>query len=115
MEGAQASISPCLFRMLDSIEKIRYFCKGMNKRKFLENELVRDASVRNLGIISATARNISPSCKGRYKNIPWEKIAKLSSNFAPKRWTIDYGEAWRVIEYELPPIKKILEKSAELK
>jgi|GEM_PF-3511117 len=105
--------TPCIFRMLDSIEKIRYFCKGLGKKEFLENELVRDASVRNLGVLSWTARSISPTCKKNFKKVPWEKIAKLSSKFAPRRWTIDYGEAWRIIEYELPKIKKILEQSAK--
>ena len=51
--------APYVMHILDCIAKIQKFCKGKTKDTFSTDELVRDATVRNIEIIGEAAKNLS--------------------------------------------------------
>jgi len=60
--------------ILKSIKKIEAYIEGMTASQFKKNELVIDAVVRNLEIIGEASKNISPTTRRLYKDIPWDQM-----------------------------------------
>ena len=56
--------------ILDSIEKIEEFVKGMSHEEFLRDEKTQYAVVRALEIIGEAAKKIPPEIKEKHPEIP---------------------------------------------
>ena len=61
--------------ILESINAIEDFCKGINRKEITSNRLKQSAIVREIEIIGEAVKNISQSLKDKYKEIEWAKIA----------------------------------------
>jgi len=53
--------------ILEAVEKITRFCKGIDKKDFIVNDLLHDAVVRNLEIIGEASSRLSASFKNEHK------------------------------------------------
>ncbi|WP_175060109.1 DUF86 domain-containing protein [Thermococcus sp. 2319x1] len=63
--------------ILDSIEKIEEFVKGMDYEEFLRDEKTQYAVVRALEIIGEAVKRIPPRSKEKYPEIPWKVMAGM--------------------------------------
>ena len=52
--------------ILNSIDKIKRYTKGMNREQLIADELTFDAVVYNLQIIGEAVKNIPPEVRNRY-------------------------------------------------
>lgn len=66
-----------LRHILEAIEKIERYTKGMSKDEFFGNELVVDAVTRNIEIIGEATKNLPADFKKKHSNIPWKDIAGM--------------------------------------
>lgn len=64
--------------ILKSIQKIETYIEGMTAIQFKKNELVIDAVVRNFEIIGEASKNILPSTRCLYPEVPWSKSGQNS-------------------------------------
>ena len=70
----ERSIGLYLQDMLDSIQAITSYTKGMTYGDFLDDRKTIDAVVRNLEIIGEATKRIPPHVLDQHPNIPWRKI-----------------------------------------
>ncbi len=61
--------------ILDSIQLIEDYSKHVTEIKFRKNQSLQDAIIRRLEIIGEAVKNLSPSFKTKYPDIPWKQIA----------------------------------------
>ena len=61
--------------ILESINRIESFSKGLNREKFSKNELKQSAIIRQLEIIGEAVKNLPTSFVNKYPFIPWKEIA----------------------------------------
>jgi len=63
-----------LRHILDAIESIDNYTKGMSESEFLSNSMAHDAVVRQIEIIGEAARNVSDEFQNKYPKLPWSKM-----------------------------------------
>ncbi|NCS87452.1 MAG: hypothetical protein AUK34_05875 [Ignavibacteria bacterium CG2_30_36_16] len=96
--------------IIESINKIETYTKGMNFEDFSYNSLVIDAVVRNIEIIGEASKNISEDLQNEFKDIPWQKIKGIRNRIVHEYFSVDVTIIWFILENELAPIKISLTK-----
>lgn len=91
--------------IINSINKIEKYTKGMTKEDLKINELVQDAVVRNLEVIGEAVKKIPDDVRDIYKEIPWKKIAGLRDILIHEYFGVNMNIVWDVIENKLQPLK----------
>ena len=91
--------------IIEAMEKITRFCKGVEKKDFIGNELLRDAVVRNLEIIGEASSRLSASFRNEHKEIEWRKIIGMRNRIIHAYDVVDYGIVWDVIVIDLPELE----------
>ncbi len=97
-----------IYHILESIEKIENYTKGLTYERFEKNSMVKDAVLRNLEIIGEASKNIPEEIRYRYSDIPWSEMARLRDRIIHKYFSVDYEIIWDIINNELPVLKRKL-------
>ena len=96
--------------ILSSIEKIERYIKGISHEKFLEDDMISDAIIRNLEVIGEATKNVSFDIKREYKDIEWKKISGLRDILIHAYFGIDLRIVWDIIINKLPELKRLIKK-----
>ncbi len=103
-----------LLDILESLEKIEEYIKGISKSEFLANTEKQDAVIKRLEIIGEAVKNLPVRLRKKYPQIPWRKIAGMRDVLVHAYFGISMERVWKTVRKELPPfkieIKKILEE-----
>jgi uncharacterized protein with HEPN domain len=88
--------------ILQAINRIEAYTKGVSYEAFHGNNLVQDAVVRNLEIIGEAVKHIPEGLQKQYPDIEWKKIAGLRDILIHAYFGIDKEIVWDVVENKLP-------------
>ena len=99
--------------ILDSIEKIEKFMQGVNEKDFYKDEKLQDAIVRRIEVIGEAVKNIPIGFRNKYSNIPWIKIAGMRDKLMHHYFGINLKTVWKVIEKDIPKLKREIKKIME--
>lgn len=88
--------------MVEAIESVIEFSKGMTRDQFFRDRKTRDATLRNLEVLGEAAKKVPPEIRGRAEEIPWRRLAGLRDILAHDYFGLDEGILWDVVEYEAP-------------
>ncbi|MFH1782961.1 MAG: DUF86 domain-containing protein [Candidatus Omnitrophota bacterium] len=91
--------------ILQAIEKIEKYTKGLDAVKLKAQDLIVDGVVRNLEIIGEAAKNIPQDLKKKHPDIEWRKIAGLRDILAHEYFGIDLEILWDIVKNKLPELK----------
>lgn len=80
--------------------------QNINFEKFVEDEILKRSIVRSLEIIGEAVKNIPTEFKENYPNIPWKLIAGLRDILIHEYFGIDYKNVWKIIEDDVPELRK---------
>lgn len=98
-----------LAHILECIQKIeRYTSAG--KRRFLRDELIQDAVLRNLEIIGEAAKRVDDAYRAAYPDIPWQGMAGLRDVLIHRYEGVDLPRVWGIVKKDLPPLRRSIEK-----
>jgi uncharacterized protein with HEPN domain len=92
--------------VLEYIEKIEVNLKGANKKVFLKDENLHDATIRRLEIIGEAIKNVPLSFRKKYPQIEWKLIAGFRDKLIHHYFGVDNEKVWGVIKDELPILKE---------
>jgi len=92
--------------ILEAIGKIKKFTQGLDKAEFLENELVKDAVVRNIEIIGEAVKNLPDGFKKVHPEIPWKDISGMRDRIVHFYFGLDFDVVWDTIKNDLPDLEK---------
>lgn len=100
-----------------SAQKIMEYTRDFTYEKFIQDQLVQDAVIRNLEIIGEAARNIPDEIKMRHTGIEWQKILGIRNIIAHAYFRIDLQIFWDIIQSDVPGLKEaikgVLEEESE--
>ena len=99
--------------ILENIEKIEEFSKGLSKKDLENDELRKYAIVRAIEVIGEAVKNLSQEFKEKHKDIPWKDIIGTRDIMIHRYFGVDSEVVWDIIENNLPDLKKKL-KSVKL-
>lgn len=91
-----------LHDMRESIGRVLEYTRGLSQEEFESNDLIRDAVLRNLGIIGEAAKNVPKEIRDIDPTIPWPQICGLRDHLVHAYFGVDDVIIWNVIERKLP-------------
>jgi uncharacterized protein with HEPN domain len=99
-----------LHHILDAIDRIEEYTKGMSENEFLGNSMAHDAVVRQMEIIGEAARNISVEFRNKHAKLPWGKMTGLRNKIIHEYFNVNYAIVWDTIQDDLPLLKRSIKK-----
>ena len=97
-------------QILESICEIEEFTKGLTYEDFLKNKMAIKAVSMNLILIGENVKLVPVEIKQKYRQIPWARM-KLARNFIAHEYPkVEFKEMWDTANFELPPIRVMLQK-----
>jgi len=96
--------------IIESIDKIEEFTKGMSYNQFYDDEKTRSAVVHKILVIGEATKSIPSNIRARYPQVPWSDMAKMRDKIAHYYFGIDYEIIWNVTKEKMPEIKPTLKK-----
>lgn len=107
--------------IIDAIDHIETYCKGVNEEKFSRNIQLQDAVIRRFEIIGEAAGKIPYELRMKFSDVPWKKIVAQRNLIIHDYATVRSEEVWIVIQNDLPilkrqliPVKEYLQKHRRL-
>jgi len=96
--------------ILEAVEKIQRYIKGLTYDTFVKNDMAVDAVIRNLEIIGEASKNLPEDVKDKYPDIPWKRMIGLRNIAVHEYLGVDLSIIWEVITKNLPETRsKIVE------
>ena len=96
--------------MFHAMNAIETFLQGLDYSRFLENQMARDAVVRNFEIIGEAAKKIPHSVQKLYPEIPWTQMYRLRNIVSHEYFGVDFAMIWRICRDYLPKNRADLAK-----
>jgi uncharacterized protein with HEPN domain len=90
---------------LESIEELENYTAGSNLDTFLQNSMMRFASVKQIEIIGEAANYISDETKEKFSEIQWRQITGLRHVLVHEYFGIDSRLIWQIIVDDIPSLK----------
>ena len=106
---------PLIFikHIMESIENIESFSKGLSKNKFEKDRLKQSAIIREIEIIGEAVKNLPIEFTVKYPYVEWSKIAGTRDKIIHHYFGIDLDIIWDIIKHDLPDLKKEIKKILE--
>jgi len=92
--------------ILNSIEKIERYTKGMTFDCFCKNEMLIDAVVRNFEIIGEAVRNIPVEIQNKYPEVEWKEALGFRNILIHEYFGVDIEALWDTINNDIPIFKE---------
>jgi len=101
--------------ILDSINAIEDFSKGISREEITSNRLKQSAIVREIEIIGEAVKNISQDLKDKHKEVEWVKIAGTRDKMIHHYFGVNPDIIWAIVKDDLPVLKnKIIKIKKDL-
>jgi uncharacterized protein with HEPN domain len=100
--------------ILNAIIEIEDFTNGFTEEQFLNHKLVKHATVRQFEIIGEAANSISQEIIESFPEIPWRLLVDFRNVLIHQYFGVNYKQVYKVIEEELPELKKNIQKILEI-
>lgn len=99
---------PIIFiqHILESIEDIEEFIKGVDKDSLAKNKEKQSAIIRQIEIIGEATKNIPQNIKRKYSSIPWKEIIGTRDKLIHHYFGVDLNILWKILEKDIPKLKQ---------
>lgn len=102
MNGTSVRYDFFLDSMLMAMRKIRAYTAEFNSfTQFDQDELVKDAVIRNFEIMGESVKHIPFSFQRRHKQLPWNHILALRNFIVHEFFDVDDEVLWEIIQTDL--------------
>ncbi len=99
--------------MLECAQKVCRYTGGVSFGGFRDDELLRDAVLRNLEILGEVARVLPDEVKLRYPEVDWRGIVGLRTLLAHIYFAVELETIWQLIEEKVPELSEQLSQILE--
>ncbi len=96
--------------ILNEISKIEKSTKNLSKEDFVDNEDIKDATLRRIEVIGEAVKNISDKTKKQYKEVEWKKIAGSRDVLIHAYFGVLDSMIWKIIKKDISILKEQIQK-----
>ena len=104
-----------LTKMVHYMDKIMNYCAGYDYQKFIENDMLVEATVFNLRQIGELTTKDGESFRLLHDEIPWNQLYGLRNRIAHDYEGVNLTLVWSIIEDDLEPTRELLKNKLESK
>lgn len=104
-----------LAHILQSIERINAYTEDMDEVKFLDNQMVQDAVIRNFEIIGEASNNIEkhyPEFSAAHPELTLSYAYQMRNAVAHGYFKVDFEVVWKTIHRDLPGLYQQVKRVA---
>ena len=94
-----------LLHILDAISEIENYTVNIDLNTFLNNSMMRFASIKQIEIIGEAANLITQETKNKIVNINWQQIVGMRHILVHQYFGVDNNLIWQVIIDDIPKLK----------
>lgn len=99
-----------LRHMLNAIEQLEHYTRGMSESEFASRPMVQDAVARQVEIVCEAARNISPEFQALHPKVPLAKTIEIHNKIVDADFKLNLETVWNTIQDDLPLLKQTIRK-----
>ena len=92
--------------ILESIENINEFSRGLSEKGFMNDKLIQSAVIRQIEIIGEAVKHISNETRKKYPEIEWKDIAGIRDIFIHGYFQVDLEKVWDIVKNNLESLKQ---------
>ena len=122
MTSGKQRLGDYLQHIVEAIERVQRYTEDADEVRFIGDEMMQDAVIRNLEVIGEASRNIErehPGFAAARPELPLSFAYEMRNVLSHGYFKVDLGIVWKTIERELPVllqqvkvISKLLDASA---
>ncbi|MBE5232243.1 MAG: DUF86 domain-containing protein [Microcystis sp. M54BS1] len=94
--------------ILEAICQLEKMTQDLSFAEFSTKIEIFLSAVKLIEIIGEAVKNIPDEVRVNYPNIPWKNIAGMRDKLVHEYWAIDEKVVWKVIQNNLPQLKRTL-------
>lgn len=94
-----------LQHIYEAIIEVESYLLNQDFNQFMENSMMRFASIKQLEIIGESSNHISDETKSKFSNIEWTQIVGMRNVFIHEYFGVDQHIVWEIIKTDLPDLK----------
>lgn len=94
--------------ILQAIERIEEYTKGMTASEFKKKQIVIDAVIRNFEVIGEASNSVPRIVQHAHPQIPWKQMIALRNFLIHEYSGVDVNTVWQTAHLHLPILKKQL-------
>lgn len=102
-----------LEHILQAIEKIEEYTRGLTKEKLSGDSLHLHATAYNIQIVGEAVYKLSQEFKEAHPETPWRMIEKMRHILVHDYFAVDVDIMWLVITDDLPILRQQVERDIE--
>jgi len=95
--------------ILDSINDVESFIRGMGFEEFNRDRKTVNAVVRSIEVIGEASKRIPRSLKAKYKGVPWREMAGMRDKLVHEYFGVDVEILWKTAKDDIPPLKQVIQ------
>ncbi|MBU1685249.1 DUF86 domain-containing protein [Patescibacteria group bacterium] len=99
-----------LTHIMECIELIEDYTKGVKKAAFDDDIKLQDAIIRRIEIIGEASKNIPLQTKKRYTQVDWRKMSGMRDVLIHQYYGVRLDDAWDTVQNSIPQLKKQIQK-----
>jgi uncharacterized protein with HEPN domain len=102
--------------ILQAVDRILEYTRGMSREEFFVDTLKQDAVIRNIEIIGEAANNLleaDPGVTARYPSIPFAQIYGVRNRVAHGYFSVSLPMVWDSVEEDIPELRERMAKVLE--
>ena len=94
-----------LRHILEAISWVEEYLTNTTKKEFLDNHLVQDGVIRQVGIVGEAAKHLSSEFREKHKGMPWKDIAGMRDKLIHDYFGVDIEAVWETAMRDIPILK----------
>lgn len=98
-----------LRHILESITRIEMYLRDADEQRFMQDLLLQDGVIRQLGIIGEAVKRLSPDLRMMHDAVPWKDIAGMRDKLVHDYFGVDLEAVWEAATKDLPILKTQIE------
>ncbi len=96
--------------ILESINHIQSFIKGVSEDEFYKNVEKQDAVLRRLEIIGEAVKHLPDDIRNMHPDVPWRQIAGMRDIIIHEYFGVTLGMIWVVVKEDIVDLKAKIEE-----
>ena len=95
--------------ILIAARKVKRYLSGVTEEEFAQNELLQDATVRQLEIIGEAARRVSEEARKAHPEVPWHELIGMRNRLIHEYFRVDVPKVWDTALNDIPVLIALME------